>query len=178
MKKYKIIATLDKGRVFNSGIFLAGALIFFTLFVIIIPFAIKEQDRYFFELNFVNAIISVVLFVLFIKAQKQKKKLNLYLKDCVETYAKVERVGEVVEYGNRTFPRLLTKIRVVFKHDKKTVKLESGEYKNGKTYSKGGFFAGFYKYVGKEIKILYTPKYNKVLFIKQNIKKAKNQKGS
>ena len=104
------------------------------------------------------ALMGLTIFLI-VKDKKVKSKVRLWLEDAIRVRAIANYVGEV-RFGG---PAKATKIQVDFVLDGKhyykesTVKLLGGQ---------AGYNSAFNKYANKHVKIMYSPKYDEVMIVK------------
>ena len=100
-----------------------------------------------------------VLFYVKIKNDRLANMIKLWLEDAVEVKAYSKKIDEK-RFG---FQPVATKIQVSFTLDNRTYKIDS-------TYNVFGGYKGyvgcFNKYADREVKIMYSPKYNEVMILK------------
>ena len=110
-------------------------------------------------------IITVVSYLVF-RNERIRKEILLWLDDAVEVSGFARKIGdtgidETIDWlvGRERF----TKIQVVFKIDGKRYKRESvtKEFENPKGYSQI-----WNRYADREVRILYSPKYDQVMILK------------
>lgn len=136
-----------------------------TIILFIVPFVVPDAE-------FEAPIIIIILFgnILFlslltffisikVKDYKLKKRVSLWLDDAVETKAYSKQTGE---QKLPFLPKGIT-IQVKFEIEGKKYVRDSGI----KVFGGGkGYLATFKKYADREINILYSPKYDEVLILK------------
>ncbi len=175
-KKYKgkIAAALPYGM-YPSALFIAlfifGAVAFFGGSIGFVFFAIY-LDNY-------AVIIVVILFigcgVIFLiclfQYVKIRKIVKKWLLDCVElpAFAKLVKTDIRGFGGGLSYYTEISKIRVLFKYEDKTIAKESGEgcdIKHPLVLNKDGYSARFNSFANKNIHILYSPAYDRVFLLK------------
>lgn len=113
--------------------------------------------------NLVALICLGIVTVPLIMKNKLKKRIFLWLDDAIELDAKT------VELDSR-YTRLLfkeTKLKVEFKFDRQHIVLTSEQPdKPCSLFNYRGYRRDLTKYANKKVKILYSPKYDEVLFLK------------
>ena len=139
-----------------------------TILILIVPFIVPGVE---FESIVIFVVVSGnILFVslmsvaiyIKVKNDRLKKKILLWLEDAIETIAYSKKIGE-----NRVgLPPKATKIRVRFAINGVTYKRESTAKIVG---GQRGYLGTYNKYANREIRILYSPKYDEVLILKDNI---------
>lgn len=104
------------------------------------------------------AFLAVLIYIK-IKNDKLKNKIKLWLADAVELKAYSTKIEE----HKMGFQPIATKIQVEFDYADKHYKIES-------TYQVFGGYKGcvgcFNKYADREINILYSPKYDEVMILR------------
>ena len=174
----KIDALLEYGEIFSF------TLMFFVYFMfilgvggIILTLCIAVIEKEYIVLSilpfFLLGIVSSVF--IFLMHRKQISRAKKFLFDAVELSAKTKMLDS--SYAQNGFFRVpITKIAVEFNYDGTNIVRHSGlkEYKGGLRNNKGGYNKVFNKYANRQIQILYSPKYDQVLILKD--KKQKNKK--
>ena len=164
-----IEVSLSKGRLFVKRDFVLFAILLvvsfiFPLLTIILPFIPEmEWESDVIIAMVIGNLLSIALMALSIFAivrdKKVKSEVQLWLKDAVKITAIANYAGEI-RFG---FQAKATKIQVDFVLDGKhyyresTVKILGGE---------AGYNSAFNKYVNKYVRIMYSPKYDEVMIIK------------
>lgn len=168
----KIVASLKYGKFFNRKIvaFLYFALatgllmLLFGIIMAILIFVVKELTWN------KETILIIVFFCSFglllggtalwvvIKNDKHKKEIVLYLNDAIVLKALVKRL-DIVSLEYKPY-----QVQVEFEIDGKKVYKISAP---GTFW--GGYHKIFAKYDNKKIDILYSPKYDQVLILKDNM---------
>lgn len=112
-------------------------------------------------MNLVSAFISILFIFILIKNHKHKKRILLWLKDVVEieTYSK-----KIDSYWNPASVISHIKIQVDFKFNEKIISKTSAGKVIGITGE--GYHKIWAKYADRKINILYSPKYDEVLILK------------
>lgn len=173
MKISKVSATLEKGRLFSKGILVLlyiGNVSAFFVFLIGLLMAVTN----FLENGIAQGILFLccslffcVIFVggftfLIVRDKKLKKDVKLYLENAVLLEAQTKDIGSLSIY-RRFYDG--TKIRVSFRYNGKVITKESGNpEKTGRINN--GYDKIFWKYINQKINILYSPKYDQVMFLK------------
>ena len=149
----KIKATLSQGLVFHKiyiflYIWIAFCLACFVLLNVLVITGAESFKTDGFAPSYVAVLIFSIMFsLMLIKPYKLRKEIYLYLDDAVPLYAKVKRVGRSLGPWSPTM-----KARVEFSYKKEN-------------YVKSGYLAAFSKYANKTVDILYSPKYDEILFL-------------
>lgn len=113
----------------------------------------------------------LICLIFLIKNEKMRNKILLWLQDAVELEAHCETL--LSDYGNPLLdtvfpsPPVRVKIRVKFKYNGKHYSKDSG-YKNKNGEFKNDYQKIWVKYADKSINILYSPKYDEVIVLKNN----------
>ena len=168
MKKIKVIATLEDGR--NWADYCYIILIISLLLVILgltcFFIVCQSNDYSYIYIGFCFLLISIICFILFFKFLKKKKRIKKWLKESIALKATIIEVGKVIEFSRNNI-YFLIKIKVIFKYKNKIIKKESGKINTNKKTTQGGYSRVFKRFLGKEIKIMYSEKYDQILLIKQ-----------
>lgn len=164
-KMNRVAASLEHGRILSKKwITFLHAIIFLALILIagIIAIGITENVMALFALIFPVLIITIFVFLI-VKDFLLKKKLKMCLYDAVELNATTSKVGTYRYYMGGT----MYKIRVKFNFNGKTITRNSGKQcVESNSYStKAGYDEVFKKFVDRQIKILYSIKYDQVLIL-------------
>lgn len=114
-----------------------------------------------------NSISILVMFgtiyVLY-KNNKLKKKIILWLSDAVQLTAQTTTLDRFRTFGH---PVAETKLQVEFCIDNyRKICTSEDESKKDHWYKRNGFFKILSKYADKKITIMYSPKYDQVLILK------------
>ena len=121
-------------------------------------------DSEMFILSAIAAFFAICFFVPIVINFKNCKKIKEYLKDAVKLNAFARAIG-TSSTSTLVFRQRTTKLAVSFKYNNKTVVRESG--KKDVTFSAiNGYSALFNKYADRELTILYSPKYDEVILLK------------
>lgn len=159
----KIIATLNEGKNYSKLCFLSflsSILLFFMDLVTFYDYMIYKYNSYI-EIIIVYLFLSILLFFLGVKFNNQGKRIKKYLKSSVEVNANVYELDYRIERGYRCISRINIKVCIKFKYEGK-IKIFKSEYRSI-----------YKKCIGENIKVLYSPSYNEILFVKNNTKKEK-----
>ena len=164
MKKLKIESSLEYGRIYN-GIW---TLFFYFSFVLgglvaigLVAIAIYENNMLYLLGEWFLILFCSILIWMIIKYRKINKKIDLWITDAVELNATCKCIDK--DFGGT---RTLYRIMVRFYYNDAPIIRKSGDCRNENV--KSGFDRVFRKYLDKKIKILYSPKYDQVLILKQN----------
>lgn len=152
----KIKATLSQGTIFHKiyifvyiWIALCSTCFFVICIMAIIDFeSIFESIDNLFPGLFFLLVPAIMSCLMLIKPYKLRKEIYLYLDDAVPLYAKIKEVGRSSASWFTT-----VKIRVEF------------SYKKEKHVKYSEYSAAFLKYANKTVDILYSPKYDEILFL-------------
>ena len=171
MKKYtinQIDASLRDGVVFKTWMWVVmylALIYFFMLFInvcAIFLFKYEPEDVLGLVLSslFCLGIDSYFAFWI-IKKHRLNKKISIWLDDAVELYTQTYTISKKGLFSQ------IYKLKVQFKYNKKRYTLYSGDpEKNYYVFKNHGYFKILSKYADKRVKILYSPTYNEVLFLK------------
>lgn len=133
----------------------------FTLVLLVLP-EVEWDSQMAFAMVGCNILFLLILALsiyLKIKNNRLKIKINLWLKDAIELKAYSRKIGE-----NRLgLQPAAIKIEVCFKIDGKYYARNSSAKVFG---GWEGYIGTFKKYADREINILYSPKYDEVLILK------------
>ena len=173
MKVSEIEASLEQGRYFSGKILAllilcANAFVFYYLFLgvlsLVFFFNGNFSENYFDIVDFSIYGLCVVfssgvcIWLLVINA-KIKKKILLYVNDAIPLQAYSRKLSSFRTLG-QPFPEV--KIEVSFRiGDKRYTRISGDGKKRSKMYQKI-----YRKYADREINILYSPKYDQVLILK------------
>ncbi|MBQ4049755.1 MAG: hypothetical protein IJD07_03775 [Clostridia bacterium] len=110
-------------------------------------------------------MLFLVVGIVFVLVQKGRlrKKIYLCFDDAVELYAKTVAIDRIY------YPiRPATKLMVTFYYNKRRHTLYSGDpNKNYYIIKNNGYYKILERYADKKVKILYSPKYDEVFFLKK-----------
>lgn len=168
MQISNIRASLSQGNFLDRkqfAILYSGmvALLLLPLLTVVLIIAPYEWDGQMVDAmvggNFMFISVYAVYISIFVKNNKLRKKIILWLEDAIETKAYSKNIGE-----NRLgFQPKATKIEVKFKVNNKIYTRES----TAKVFGGWEGYQGvFTKYADREINILYSEKYDEVLILK------------
>ena len=168
--KYAEMPPIKSFKAYKRNLILATVLVCGIAAAIIIIVAVMyatgnaELDAAGLVLTIVGIAVFVVLYFVFVYFFTKKiRDINSWLQDAVPLKANCICVATDLQ-PNGVLPFEIYKIKVNFKY-------------NGKHYSKqsenDGWHKGFspiwHKFVGKDIDILYSPKYDQVLILKDSV---------
>ena len=170
MQISKIDVSLSQGQILNKTqlfLFYFGVVVFCCFPVITLIMLCIPQIEWDFEIalliSILNigaiALLSVFIFIK-VKDNKLKNKVKIWLEDAVEIKAYSKKVGE-----NRLGlqPKAI-KIQVQFSlNDIHYIRESTAKVFGGWE----GYVGCFNKYANREISILYSPKYDEVLILKE-----------
>lgn len=168
----KIISKIDASL--SQGNFITGkkAIFLYLMFVVALSFPLLSVIVLFFpsdlDYTIIFALIGgnimflalfTVLVYICIKNSRLKQKIIVWLEDAIEIKAYSKKIGE-----NRLgFQPKATKIQIVFKFADQTYVRDSA----GKVFGGWQGYLGTYtKYADREIRILYSPKYDEILILR------------
>ena len=178
VKHSAIESTLEKGKYFSGGIYASFWIVFYLvilipilslIFAIVYAFGgidIKYPDGVLQLIipSGIAMIIAVLWFRFFIlKTIRYKRNIELWLGDAILLYA---HVNEIYRKSQGYRPSTIC-IEVSFRYNKKKITKQSGCWHKGAFKKK--YDLVFRKYACHQVKILYSPTYDQVLFPKQNL---------
>lgn len=157
------------GYVVLVSICIAGLIIAITMFSVEYANGNTPVGQFVLELVGISLIVSLLISGLTVylrRNEKLRKEILLWLEDAVEVKAHCKCVDIDYEYIDG-IPFPLHKIQVEFKlNGTHYVRKPKDEHRGKFEVRRKGYFRGLSKYVNKEIKILYSQKYNEVLILK------------
>lgn len=178
VKHSTIESTLERGKYFSGCIYASSWIVFYLvilipilslIFAIVYAFGgidIKYPDGVL-QLTIpsgIAIIIAILWFRFFIlKTIRYRQNIELWLGDAVLLYAHVKEIDRKTQ-GYR--PSTIC-IEASFRYNKKKITKQSGCWRKGVFKKK--YDLVFRKYAGHQVKILYSPAYDQVLFPKQNL---------
>ena len=117
-------------------------------------------------------LLPIIFLFLILRNEKIRKEIKLWLQDAVELGAFCEillsdHTDTPLLDAIFSLPPSKAKIRVKFKYNGKHYSKDSG-YKNKNGEFKNDYQAVWVKYADKSINILYSPKYDEVIVLKNN----------
>lgn len=169
MRNCKIIATLTYGKKISGGIFL---LVIITLLLclmmiplIIIAAVLSTEYAVLMTLSLSLIGIPACLYIVFIR-MRECKDIKQWKKDAILLSARAIEIDRIKNSWNHI---VKVKISIKFNYKGKIIIQKSGD----KNKRKGnllnihpGYDSVYRKYIGHSINILYSPKYDQVLFFK------------
>lgn len=162
----KISASLEFGAIY-SGFFLGFlyAMLFLGIITscLILAIAILEDIRLLICF-FVLFIISLCFIIVIIINHNNCKKIKKWAEDSVRLTAYSSSLDNAMVFSG-FIPLRAKKISVKFKYDGRTIIKESGRT-GAHISSLNGYSALLKKYADREIDILYSPKYDQVMILK------------
>ncbi len=177
IKLNRIDATLKYGQFFTSGwlVFFYSLIAFCAImpvssivYLILVFLGIEIPDsETTLSLTCSNivccATILGVIYVLY-RNCKLKKKILIWLEDAIELTAETTTLDRFRTFGH---PIAETKLQVEFYYCG-VLKIQSSydDAKEDHWYKRNGFFKILSKYADRTIKILYSPKYDEILILK------------
>lgn len=177
VKHSTIESTLERGKYFSGCVYASFWIVFYL--VILIPilsliFAIvyafggidlKYPDSVF-QLTIPSGIAIIIAALWFrfliLKTIRYRQNIELWLGDAVLLYAHVKEIDRKLQGRPSTIC-----IEASFRYNKKKITKQSGCWHKGVFKKK--YDLVFRKYAGHQVKILYSPTYDQVLFPKQNL---------
>jgi len=173
---FQVVGTLRYGafnerkrkEYFTTSIVIIGLFAIAMIIPIIIMSISYPYDNaclVFFIIGAVGFSISVIVSaVLLSRYEKIRKEILKWSEDAVELYAYSKCVGEQESSEPFIFNVVCAKIEVTFKLDDKKYKRLSG--KTGRLGTDDGFLRLWLDYRDREIRIMYSPKYDQVIVLK------------
>lgn len=110
--------------------------------------------------------LPLALGLLISRNEKCRKEILLWLSDAVELNAYVRKVDVI--HSDLLSTDDLYKIRVEFEFNGQSYKLESRGKQLGGTKSSRGFHNVWKDYINRKVNILYSPKFNEVIILKDH----------
>ena len=185
IKHSTIESTLERGKYFSGGYYVLMWVAFCAAIMIpaisvvllilyafgIIEIEFPEDVLLFIIMNSVAIVSAIALYCIFILKKKRYQRLiELWLQDAVLLYGRVHETGRK-NNGDRAST---ISIEVSFRYNKKKYVRQSGRYVKGLFRKKYDFV--FQRYTNHEVKILYSPVYDQVLFPKQILMQSDSEK--
>lgn len=170
MKKNKIIATLKYGRHFSNFHKVLFALMIMLMFLLICTTILILQSEDYDSLVFYFMIIPAIVGCLlaYVKFKRRVKEINKWYDTSVEVCANIEEIDKIYKFEPRRVPYSEIKISVKFKYLGKVYLFKSGQDSNGKRFV-GQYQRIYKKFIGKNTLVLFSEKYNQVLFTKHAV---------
>lgn len=167
VRKVKVIASLEFGAVY-TGLklcFLVGT--FVSLFGVSVIFSIFAITQ---DISFLAGMIAffmcaIGLLIVLIINHHNLKLIKLWKEDAMLCTAKTKTLGSSRIYSGG-IPLITSKISVVFYCQDKLIKKDSGTKKSKGIKLLNGYSKLFIKFSDREIQILYSPKYDQVMILK------------
>ena len=115
-------------------------------------------------LSFVTAfsLLPILLLIFLIKNEKKRREVNLWLKDAIEVEAYSKSIGTIKQLGIIECVKIQVDFYIGGTHYCRVS--DSNIYKE-KNFD-GGYYYLWSKYTNRKIKILYSPKYDQVMVLK------------
>lgn len=110
----------------------------------------------------VFSLLPILLLVFIIKNEKKRKQVELWIEDSIEIEATSNSIGVKRQLG--LFD--CVKIQVNFEIDGICYSRESDSNIYKKKNFEGGYYYLWSKYADRKVKILYSPKYDQVMILK------------
>lgn len=157
----RIVATLKYGKIFRKGLIFLWIMLLFGLFFFTFSFTfLFGEDKSiigFIGANLCFCIFSGSALYLLIKNDINVKSCKKWLNDAVELYAKSNGIKKT----HFAFTDIgMIKLKVSFEYNGNKIEKYSGSKQNN------GFDRVFSNYSDKQIKIMYSPKYDEVMILK------------
>lgn len=174
MRVEDVEVTLKLGQLLNKkqikilrGYFIVSMIAVILLIVMFFMPGVEHDKEFNLSIIFASIIVFGALGIFIIpvwyKDKKIKKLVSLYLEDAIESTGH----GSTVQRSSGCFHiPATTKICVKFKYNGKVLKRVSSAKNMG---NPKGCSSVFNKYAESEFRILYTPKYDDVMILKDNI---------
>lgn len=177
IKLNRIDATLKYGQFFTGKwiVFFYSLIVFCAvmpissivyLFLVLLNIEIVDNETILVLICSSTVCILIILGVLFVlhKNCKLKKKIAMWLEDAVELTAQTITLDTFRTLGH---PVAETKLQVKFNYyGINKVQSSFDETKKDHWYKRNGYFKILSKYSNRTIKIMYSPKYDQVLILK------------
>lgn len=167
VRKINIIASLEFGAVYTglklcsligTLVSLFGVSVIFSIFAII-------QDISFLAGMIAFFICAIGLLIVLIINHHNLKLIKLWKEDAILCTAKTKILGSSCIYSGGV-SLLTAKISVIFYCQGKLIKKESGTKKSTGIKLFNGYSKIFMRFSDREIQILYSPKYDQVMILK------------
>ena len=112
-------------------------------------------------LALIASLMPFLLLILIVKNEKKRKQVRLWLEDAVEVQAQSKEIGRICRLG--AFP--CVKLQIDFDID--GVHYRRFSESVSQKGEAGGYYYIWRKYGDRRINILYSPKYDEVMVLKQ-----------
>lgn len=120
-----------------------------------VKFTEEDSWRIVLGICMLASVIGTAIFLA--KQRKLKKDIYLWLDDAIKVVA--------TTYTVDTTPRNATKLKVKLRYKKHIYNLYSGDPYKYAVFTNAGFSRSFTKFADKQVEVLYSPKYQQVLFL-------------
>lgn len=121
-------------------------------------------------INAILIILWIVCLLIYKKQNKQSKEVKLWLQDAVEINAVTSQAGENKSVAMLT-PITLYKLQVDFDYNgRHYTYFSKNEYKIKFDSPPTGFHKIWERYINKNVKIMYSPKYDEVMLVRGSAK--------
>lgn len=163
-----IAGTLSFGAIYTGWvkwlmIFLFVSSLALMIFASIIAFVLDSEMLI---VGAISALFSICFFIPIAINFKNCKRIKECLKDAVRLKAFARAISTSMTH-TLVFRQRTTKLAVSFEYNNKTVVMESGK-KDVPCSIVNGYSSLFNKYANKELTILYSPRYNEVIILKES----------
>lgn len=150
-----------------GGLFITTVLeVFAIIFLVYSKFTYIEV----LGINVILIILWIVYLLFYKKQNKQSKEVKLWLQDAVEINA-VTSQAEVYKSVAMLTPITLYKLQVDFDYNGQHYSVQSkNEYKIKFDSPPTGFHKIWERYINKNVKIMYSPKYDEVMLVRGSAK--------
>lgn len=166
-KLKKVVGSLEYGPLIRGWDLTARVvLIFCSVFfaALLLWLTLTEEMGAFFAIGFLAMVGCASVFLVdLIKNHRHLKAIRLWMQDAVPYTVFAEEAGR--QYLVNGFGRYAARIVVRFSYHGREIVRLSGEGSKG-PLTKEGFFPAWNKYCNREIDILYSPKYDQVIELK------------
>ena len=162
----KIATTLEFGAIY-TGFFLGFLYCIFLMAIALTCFMLVlsiTKDSQLFLAFSICVIITICLSLVIYINHKNCKKVKEWLKDSIKLKAYCKTLDKSTTFSG-VLPLKTTKVLVSFSYNEQTITKESGNKEKG-NFSLTGYSVLLKKYADREIDILYSPKYDQIMILK------------
>ncbi len=162
----KIATTLEFGAVYAGAflVFLYSALIMAIVATCLMLLLSVTKDSQLYIAFAICGIISICFLLVILINHKNCKKVKEWLKDSIPLKAYCKTLDESITFSG-FLPLKSKKVIITFTFNGQTISKESGK-KNQSQFSLNGYSVLIKKYADRKIDILYSPKYDQVMILK------------